>query len=61
LSSAFFFGVGLGLFGAGGQLPFLSLVTQFNFSAGLVGKSAAKDVEAKANNTSAIKCFISFP
>ena len=58
-SSAFFFGVGFGDFGAGGQLPFLSFVTQL-VSSFLAGSAAKVENEnAKATNTS--KCFILVP
>jgi TM2 domain-containing membrane protein YozV len=62
VASAFFFGVGLADFGAGGQLPFLSFVTQFvsSFFAGFVG-SAANDEKENAKAVSKIIVFMLYP
>jgi hypothetical protein len=59
VASAFFFGVGFGDLGAGGQLPFLSFVTQFvsSFFAG----SAANDEKENAKAVSKIIVFMLYP
>jgi hypothetical protein len=56
----FFFGVGFSPFGGGGQLPFLSLVTQLTsaFFSSFFGGSAANDTEANASANNAINDFI---
>jgi len=58
-----FLGVGFSDFGAGGQLPFLSLVTQFTsvFAAGLASTfagSAANATDETARAINAINVFI---
>jgi hypothetical protein len=59
-SSTFFFGVGFGEFGGGGQLPFLSFVTQLTsgFFSSFFAGSAANVIEANANITTVTNAFI---
>jgi hypothetical protein len=61
--SAGFLGVGLGEFGGGGHLPFLSFFTQLvtSFGTSFFDGSAANDVTANIIIRAVINDFILFP